>query len=239
MFIDRNSELFSYILDWLRDGPSSRLPCSRLPCAKLLNEARFYQIETLSMAVQAKLDKLDLAGCNLDPGDMNLSKLRKRLPQIVAALQALLSAAMGPGASTSAALPDERKLPPGAVDVHMRFGNEIGPGDSRIEPTHGKVRLTLTSCFSQAEFNVALPFRPGNDLAALAARMESLPVSNDGSMCISMLHLIHNISSTLLHLQRAAGFPDAKCEDFHVCCSDRYGLARECCICKFRLKLAG
>ncbi|KAK9826636.1 hypothetical protein WJX74_007200 [Apatococcus lobatus] len=143
VFIDRNPELFSYILDWLRDGPSRRLPSSRLSCDQLLNEARFYQIETLSAVLELKVGKLDAAGCNMDPGDLELSKLRKRLPQPYPALQALLSTAQGTAPIQSAALPDERKLPPAAVDAHMRFGNEVGPGDSRIEPTHGKVAMLL------------------------------------------------------------------------------------------------
>lgn len=239
VFIDRTPDHFGYILDWLRDGRSTRLPSSRLSCDQLLNEARFYQIQSLSAVLEVKLDKLDAAGCNVDPGDLGFSRLCKKMPQAYSALQLLLSTAQDTGPHTSAALPDERKLPPASVDVHMRFGNEVGPGDSRIEPTHGKVRLTLTGCFTHAEYNVALPFRPGNDLLQLAARMESLPSSRDGGICISMLHLIRNLSQILLHLQRAAGFPTARCEEFHVCCSDRYGLARECCFCKFKLKLAG
>ncbi|KAK9838395.1 hypothetical protein WJX84_011005 [Apatococcus fuscideae] len=58
VFIDRNPELFSYILDWLRDGPSRRLPSSRLSCDQLLNEARFYQIETLSAVLELKVAML-------------------------------------------------------------------------------------------------------------------------------------------------------------------------------------
>ena len=235
IFIDRNSDHFSCILDWLRDGPSARLPSSRLHCDQLHTEASFYQIESLSSALKARLRRLDNAGCDTNPGDLGLHRLRQRLPQAHAAMQEILRIAF----ADSATLPDERKLPPAAVEVQMRFGNELGPGDSRIEPTHGKIRLTITGCFCQAEYNLALPFRPGNDLIQLAARIESLQLSGDAAICTSMLNFIPNLGQTLLHLQQAGGYPAARCQDFHVCCNDRYGLAREYCTCSFKLKLAG
>ncbi len=235
IFIDRNPEHFNLILDWFRDGPSSRLPSSRLALQQLHAEASFYQIEALMDLLHSQLALLDASGYHDNPGDLGLENLESKFSRAFPALKEILHIAF----SKTTSLPDERKLPPASAEIHVRFGNEVGPGDSRIEPTHGKMRLTIVGCLSHSEYNLALAFRPGNDVSQLATRIDGMQRSADRSMCASMLHLIRDLGHIVMHLQRSGGYPAVKCDDFHVCCNDRYGLAREHCTCSFKMRFAG
>jgi len=59
IFIDRNGKLFSYVLDYLRDGCSNLcLPNDEHLLERLSREADFYQISELTKIVKSKLGKI-------------------------------------------------------------------------------------------------------------------------------------------------------------------------------------
>lgn len=58
IFIDRNGNLFQYVLDYLRDGNSIALPLDIQVCRALINESRFFNMSAFTQKISAHIELL-------------------------------------------------------------------------------------------------------------------------------------------------------------------------------------